>query len=193
MKPKTNSLRSCLLYTVGGMVLGGLVLHTYSMIVCRLTMSNDGMPGISELVTLTWQCLQPKMWPMAAFYLIMGGFAGYGVHRLIQAREELVRRQATHETLENLTLTVAHHIRNANSSVGGYTRRLLSGQPDPETARKLQVVLSASSQIEAVVTALQTLDEKTETEEIGTTHLRMININEMIAQKMESLNLKQPA
>jgi len=115
------------------------------------------------------------------------GKRAYLLVRLLENRAEIERRKATLDTLEKLTLTVAHYIRNANSTVGGYSRRLLTASHDAATLKKLELIRNASDQIEAVVASLQTIDEKTQTEEVGATEIRMLNIRDTVELKMRLL------
>ena len=41
-------------------------------------------------------------------------------------------------------VTLAHHIRNANVVIGGFSSRMIKNLPDPEVQRQLQLIQQAS-------------------------------------------------
>lgn len=127
-----------------------------------------------------------EMWPIIALYLACGAGVGYLASRYLDYHDAIEHHKATQEILEELTLTVAHYIRNANSVIGGHGRRLIERNEVAENARtKLNLMLHASDQIEAVVSALQTLDASTGLEPIGKTRLRMLDIRDLVRAGME--------
>src|SRR5512135_3365926 len=91
-------------------------------------------------------------------------------------RLESQRRQVALETLQELMVTLAHHIRNANLVIGGFSSRLLKNLSDPEVQRQLQLVQRASREIEAVIASLESLAQVNHTGYISGWETRMIDL-----------------
>ncbi|MCK6474301.1 MAG: hypothetical protein L6R28_21495, partial [Planctomycetes bacterium] len=177
---------------VAGGALGVMALHPYAMAVQRF-LSSEGEPfSLADALRWSLHAFAPHMWPMMAFYALMGSAIGWGFAffwdrqiRIAAHRIEVEKRQAAHQTLQELTLTVAHYIRNANAQVGGFARRLAKDEQLSETSRgEVGVVIAASAKIDAVVDALCSLQDIDATEEIGSTHLRMLDIKRMIGARI---------
>jgi hypothetical protein len=123
--------------------------------------------------------------PLIGLCMLSGAIIGLLIARYLDHHDELEHRKATQETLEELTLTVAHYIRNANSLIGCHSRRIISHNEVTEDVRKkIELIRNASDQIEAVVTSLQALDADTSVEPVGKTRLRMLNIRDMVRARM---------
>ena len=179
--------------TLIGLLVGIFVLHPFSMAVYHTMMMPGQHAGIGEVLAMSLEAFSGHMWLMAVFYAVLGGLFGYVVGSLIQRSRallsaELERRhhEAARQLIEEITLTVTHYVRNANSAVGGYTRLAMKSCKDETVSKRLCVVIESSNQIDAVMAALQTIDETIEREEIGTTRLRMMNIREQINQYLKS-------
>jgi hypothetical protein len=190
-------MRVKLVAGVCGALVGALLLHPYSMIGYRLLMSDEPVAGFGEIWAWALQGLSFHMWPMTLFYAFFGAVMGYGLALLWEKNSELVarqmlreRQQAVQQMLQEVTMTVAHHILNANSVIGGHTRRMAKKHAaDEELARKLAIVVEASAQIDAVVGALQALDSNVEKEEIGATQLRMLDIRDAVQKRIAASSL----
>jgi len=143
--------------------------------------------SLREALAMSLDAFSGHMWLMALFYAVFGGLFGYVVGLLFQRGRQLLsvelerqHHEAVRQLIEDIVLTVSHYVRNANSAVGGYTRLAMKSSKDENVSKRLQVVIESSTQIDAVMAALQSIDEKSEREEVGTTHLRMMKIQDQI-------------
>lgn len=177
---------------VAGSAFGVMGLHPYAMSVQRF-LSSEGQPdALTDALRWSLHAFAPHMWPMMAFYALMGAAIGWGFAffwdrqmRIAAHRIEVEKRQTVQQTLQELTLTVAHYIRNANAQIGGFARRLAKDEQLSETNRaEIAVVVEASAKIDAVVDALCSLKDIDATEEIGSTHLRMLDIKRVIGARI---------
>ncbi len=179
--------------TAFGVLLGFFVLHPFSMVMYHTMMMRGHHTEIADALAMSLDAFSGHMWLMGLFYAGFGGMFGYLVGTLMQRGRDLLsaelerkHHEAAKQLIEEITLTVTHYVRNANSAVGGYTRLAMKSCTDETVSKRLGVVIESSNQIDAVMSAMQTIDEKVEREEIGTTHLRMMNIREQINQYLKS-------
>lgn len=107
-----------------------------------------------------------EMVTMGGAFAFMGGIAGFCLgawslqkERWLAEKLESERRLAALETLGDLMVTLAHHIRNSNMVIGGFSSHLLKRIADADSAHKLQMIQQASREIEAVVNSLQNITE----------------------------------
>ena len=171
-----------------GAAIGGLVLHPFAMVVYRTLMVDKPLSSYAEPFMSAIHSFAPHMWPMTFFNAVLGAFFGLVMGGILKANHQLAKQQletaehkAAQETLKDITLTVAHYVRNANSLIGGYTSRLMEKpQPHEEILRQLAIVKNASMKIEAVVAALQTLDAGDGREEVGRTQMHMFDIRDAL-------------
>ncbi len=159
-------------FTLAGMILGIILMHPFAMVAYTLGPQHPhGALDIWLWGRQAWSAFRGGMLAMAAAFAFMGGVAGltFGSwflqrQRLAAAQLESQRRLAALETLKELMVTLAHHIRNANLVIGGFSARLLRRGAAAELQEQLRLVQDASRRIEAVVAALESLKE------ISTTH-----------------------
>jgi len=108
----------------------------------------------------------PDMLVMGGAFAFMGGISGFCLgawhrqkERWMAEKLESQQRLVALETLKELMVTLAHHIRNSNTVIGGFSARLLKHISEVESAPQLQMIQQASREIEAVVNSLQNLTE----------------------------------
>lgn len=171
-------------FTLAGMLLGYLLMHPFAMLASALGPRLSHFPMESS----SWgHHLQvffgPKMLAMGEAFAFMGGVAGfffgiwyYQKEKLTVERLESQRRQVALETLQELMVTLAHHIRNANMVIGGFSSRMIKNIPDPEVQHQLQLIKQASRQIEAVIASLESLSQIDRARYIGEWETRMIDL-----------------
>lgn len=164
--------RRLLWYVLGGMMVGFLLVHPFAMVANTL----DPLHPHRALNLSLWLAqirlaFSRAMLAMGVAFALIGGAAGFGLgawhlqkERWMAEKLESQRRLAALETLRELMVTLAHHIRNANVVIGGFSSRLLKSTADAELQEQLRLVMEASRRIEAVVGALESLKE------ISTTH-----------------------
>jgi len=83
-----------------------------------------------------------------------------------------------------LMVTLAHHIRNANVVIGGFSARILKNTEDPEMQRQLKLIQQASREIEAVIASLESLSQVDRARYIGEWETRMIDLKQDIEARL---------
>ena len=194
MRAETDKAKrqSRIVLTILGALVGGGALHTVSMIGYHMTLDQE-FPTASAIWGWISMSVSSCMFPMITFYAVLGGTCGFMTALFLERRIEIERRKATQETLEDLTMTVAHYVRNANSVVGGYARRLLDTKECSDSFRsKIELIRNASDRIEAVVASIQELTPDSRSEEVGKSHIRMLDLNTALKRKIDQID-KTPA
>lgn len=173
-----------------GCLVGVVLLHPYAMAVNRFLL-HEGGSGLWDSLRWSVHAFAPHMWPMIAFYAFIGCGIGLGFALLLERqrraaahRLEIEKRLIVQQTLQEVTLTVAHHVRNANAQVGGFGRRLWKSKDldDPQRL-ELEKMIQASDRIESVVAALCLLQDIDEKEDVGSTNLKMLDLKRVISEK----------
>jgi len=128
---------------------------------------------------------------MGGAFALMGGLAGFffGIwylqkERLTAERLESQRRRVALDTLRELMVTLAHHIRNANVVIGGFSSRLIKESNDPEAQRHLEMIQQASREIDAVIASLESLTEIEHARYIGAWETRMIDLKKELEARL---------
>jgi signal transduction histidine kinase len=179
-------------FTLAGMVVGYLLVHPFAMLANalgpRLPQSSVDFPLWGHHLRVSFG---PEMLAMGAAFAFMGGLAGfffgiwyYQKERLTTERLKSQRRQVALETLRELMVTLAHHIRNANVVIGGFSSRMLKNLPDPEVQRQLQLIQQASREIEAVIASLESLSKIDRARYIGEWETRMIDLKQELEARL---------
>jgi signal transduction histidine kinase len=96
------------------------------------------------------------------------------------------------ETLWDLMVTLAHHIRNSNMVIGGFSALLSKHIADPEFQRQLQKIKQASREIEAVIDSLQNLTEISTVKYITEGQARMIDLKKELEARLAAEAIKEP-
>ena len=181
--------------TLTGMLVGYLLFHPFAMLANTLGPRPSHFPMEFSL----WRqhlgvSFGPEMLVMGTAFAFMGGLAGfllgiwsYQKERLASERLESQRRQVALETLQELMVTLAHHIRNANVVIGGFSSRLLKNLPDPEQQGQLQLIQRASREIEAVIASLESLSQIDRTRYIGEWETTMIDLKRELETRLAAL------
>ena len=152
-------------FTLAGMLVGYLLMHPFAMLAYLLGPQPASCThGFDSLGTQLSHSFSLEGLAMGGAFAFMGGLAGfffgiwyYQKEKLTAERLESQRRQVALETLQELMVTLAHHIRNANLVIGGFSSRMMKNLPEPEVQRQLQLIQRASREIEAVIASLESL------------------------------------
>ena len=179
-------------FTLGGALTGYLLVHPFAMLAYTLGPQHPHDPWDFSLwgyqIRLSFST---DMVAMGLAFVFMGGIAGFLLgawhlqkERLALARLESERRLAALETLRELMVTLAHHIRNANVVIGGFSVRLQKGM-DPEITRQLQMIHEASREIEAVIASLESLTDIDRTRYISAWETKMIDLKRELEARRE--------
>ncbi len=184
--------RKIIWFTLAGMLLGYLLVHPFAMLASILSPHLSRFPmGFTLWSHHLRISFSPEMLAMGGAFAFMGGLAGFffGIwycqkERVTRERLEFQRRQVALETLQELMVTLAHHIRNANVVIGGFSSRMMKNLPDPEVQRQLQLIQKASREIEAVIASLESLSQINHTRYIGEWETRMIDLKKELEARV---------
>jgi len=105
----------------------------------------------------------------------------------------LQRHQAALETLQELTITLAHYLRNANMVIGGFSARMLRQVSDSEVQEQLQLIQQASREIEAVIDSLENLREIRTIPYTAAGRARMIDLKQELEARLASSPFSEKA
>ena len=181
-------------FTLAGMVLGYLLIHPFAMLANIL---GPRLPNFPMDFPLWGYHLRvsfgPEMLAMGGAFAFMGGLAGfffgiwyYQKEKLTAQRLESQRRQVALETLQELMVTLAHHIRNANLVIGGFSSRMIKNLTDPEMQRQLHLIQQASREIEAVIASLESLSKIDRSRYIGEWETKMIDLKQELQARLSA-------
>lgn len=179
-------------FALAGMLLGYLLIHPFAMLASTL---GPRLPYSPKEFIFWGHHLRvsfgPEMLGMGMAFAFMGGLTGfffgiwyYQKEKLTVEKLESQRRQVALETLQGLMVTLAHHIRNANLVIGGFSSRMLKNLPAPEVQRQLQLIQQASREIDAVIASLQSLTEFKLTQYVGAWETRMIDLKQELEARL---------
>lgn len=189
MRAFTYSKSFCLLL---GMVLGYLIFHPYTMLLFALFHTQEGHPDIGFGGAL--MAYEPEMLPMALAFVLFGGCLGFVVGLIIEKHRKLINAQHEHEkskvaleTLNQLMVTLAHYLLNANMVIGGKARRCQKKASTSDILPDLKVIEDQAKKIDAVMHALREITQvKTVLYSTGGT-AKMIDITQEIESQLQQL------
>lgn len=96
------------------------------------------------------------------------------------------RRLATLQTLQELMVTLAHYVRNANQVIGGYSAHLQKHIDHPELLRQLDLIHQAAHKIDQVVNSLESLAELNQGRQIEPWETRMTDLKQDLETRLEA-------
>jgi len=179
-------------FTLAGMLLGYLLMHPFAMLAYLLGPQHPPVPMGANLWGMqVSQSFSAAGLTMGGAFTFLGGLAGFffGIwylqkEKLTAERLESQRRRVALETLQELMVTLAHHIRNANMVIGGFSSRMIKHLPDPEVQRQLELIQQASREIEAVIAALESLPQIDRAQYIGAWDTKMIDLKQELESRL---------
>ena len=179
-------------FTLGGMLLGYLLMHPFAMLAYLLGPQHQHAPmGVKLWGMQISQSFSAEGLAMGGAFAFMGGVAGfflgiwyYQKEKLMMERLESQRRQVALQTLQELMVTLAHYIRNANQVIGGFSSRMMKHLHDPEVQQQLKMIRQASQEIEAVIASLESLSGVDHTKYIGAWKTRMIDLKQELEARL---------
>jgi signal transduction histidine kinase len=181
-------------FTLAGMLVGYILIHPFAMLADalgpRLPRSPMDFPFWGHHLQVSFS---PEMFAMGVAFAFMGGLAGfffgiwyYQKERLTAERLEFERRRVALETLHELMVTLAHHIRNANMVIGGFSKHLLKDISNSEAQGHLAMIQQASREIDAVITSLESLTEIEYARYIGAWETKMIDLKKELEARLKA-------
>ncbi len=189
--PGDSRLRTLLLSVLGGAVAGYFLLHPYAMIVYRYYETSSPQRAIAAggvtMGTLSGVC-HPDMLPMGIPFALLGGVAGAffglwlnGKNRKVEADKKL----ALVEGVRQLMVTLAHHLLNSATGIGGLADLFLRKEQDERKKNQLEMMKKEAVRIEAVVKSLQSLKTVTSERYIGSSETLMIDIRKELEKRLK--------
>jgi signal transduction histidine kinase len=186
-------------FTLAGIVTGYLLMHPFAMLAYTLAPQSPHAPmDISLWGHQIHLAFGADMLVMSGAFAFMGGLAGFclGAWYLQKERrmaEEIdsQKRLVALETLRELMVTLAHHIRNSNMVIGGFSAHLSRHITDPELQTHLKAVQQASREIAAVIDALQNLTEISTVKYISNGQARMIDLKKELEARLAAQEIEE--
>jgi len=186
-------------FTLAGAVAGYLLMHPFAMLAYTLSPQNPyaamDIPIWGHQIHLSFGA---DMLAMGGAFAFMGGMAGFWLgawylqkERRIAEKIDSQKRLAALETLRDLMVTLAHHIRNSNMVIGGFSTHLTKHIADPELQRQLQEIKQASREIAAVIDALQNLTEISTVKYITEGQARMIDLKKELEARLTAKAIEE--
>jgi signal transduction histidine kinase len=188
-----------LLFTLAGMVMGYLLMHPFAMLAYILGPHHPhGSWDVSLWARQVHGAFSPEMLVMGLAFSLMGGAAGFGLgawhlqkERLAQEQLETQRRQTALNTVRELMVTLAHHIRNANLVIGGFSQHLQKHISDPELRRQLELIHRASHEIDEVIASLENLSQIDQVQYIDSWRTEMIDLKKELEARLDTEAIKE--
>jgi hypothetical protein len=189
---KTASKLKVMWFILGGMAVGILLVHPVARLVYTMRHLHPATPLTIPLVLHELgQAFGPDLLPLGLAFAALGGAVGWLLGAWYIQKAQLAAEQIKYlrsftalETLQELMITLAHYIRNANMVVGGFSAHLLKCLPDQECQRQLHLIQQAAKEIDAVIAALQNISEINTVEYTSSSHELMIDLKQDIEARL---------
>jgi signal transduction histidine kinase len=177
---------------LAGMGLGFFVVQPFAVLVYNL--SPETRLAFAEFAF--WQRLMEMSLSRTSLFMglgfaLLGGVSGFFLaswtshkERLAAAQVESAKRLAAVETMQELMVTLAHYIRNANMVIGGFSLRLSKDAGDEGRKEQLRLIQEKSREIEAVISSLQNLTEISAIQYINSSAAKMIDLKEDLEKRL---------
>ena len=193
----TKSFARVIAAGVLGAVIGYFILHPYSAVFYSLYPLPNSLPSGNN-ISFPQALSQFKlfldtfnMWYVGIPYGILGALAGVSLGLVFEARrrhEEAKRRfamrEAAHEALKELMVTLSHYLLNASTVIGGYSSLLLKKTIGTELEKGLKAIKAEAECIEAVVKSLQDIETISAEEYVPGGSSRMIDIRADLERRL---------
>lgn len=174
-------------FTLAGMVAGYLLVHPFAMLAYLLGPHHRAAPAdLSLWGRQVHQAFSPEMLAMGGAFAFIGAVAGICIGAWHLQRVETQRRQAALDTLGELMVTLAHHIRNANMIIGGFSAHMQKHIDNPKVLQQLRSIHQASHEIDKVIKALEGLAGINYTEYTSSGRTRMIDLNQELEARLKA-------
>ena len=179
-------------FILAGIVVGILLIHPVIMLAYTVGHRPPGTAlTLAYLLHELRHAFGPGLVHMGLIFALVGGVAGWMVWAWFRQKKQLdaeriacLRDLTALNTLKQLTVTLAHYIRNANMVVGGFSNHLLKAIPDPKLQEQLRLIHQASEEIDAVMASLQNLTEISTVEYTASSHEKMIDLQKDLEARL---------
>ncbi len=178
--------------TLAGMVVGFFIIQPLNVLVYNLAPKTRlAFHDVAFWKRLLEMSLSPTSIFMGLAFAVFGGITGFFFGSWLYHRDCLTAekmnsawRLAALETLKELMVTLAHHIRNANMVIGGFSDHLARHLSDPQHQEHLRLIHQSSQQIDAVIDSLQSLTEISTTQYIAGDAAIMIDLKKELDERL---------
>jgi predicted histidine transporter YuiF (NhaC family) len=190
-----------LIFSAVGMIIGYLVIHPYAMVVYALLHFHQ-----NESFHFHWQDLSadalssfhPMMLPMALAFAFLGGIIGLlsGIlvdrkKKLYAAQHENDKKKVALETIENLMVTLSHHLLNANTIIGGAVRQCRRLEPGQDTLTSLAIIEEQGRKIDTAIKALGKITEIKTADYTSNGGIQIIDIAKELEEELDKVTDKE--
>jgi hypothetical protein len=190
------------LYTLLGMIGGFVLLHPYTMMVYALLHVLKGAAGVhTDWGGITVRGLiafKPAMFPMVSAFVIFGGLTGLLVALVFEKKRKMLLLEVENEkhkiaiqTLREVTVTLAHHLLNANTIIGGKVRHCRKLTSDQEILKVLADIEDQGRKIDATIGSLREVTEVKTMDYTMSGEVKMINIDDEIRERLDQTDKKR--
>ena len=131
---------------------------------------------------------------MGLAYAVLGGITGlvFGMwlyqRDCLQAEQiESARRLTALKTLQELMVTLAHHIRNANMIIGGFSNILAQHLAEGRQKEQAQLIRQESKNIDAIIDSLESLTEISVTQYTTSGTAQMIDLKQELEENLAAI------
>jgi hypothetical protein len=138
-----------------------------------------------------------EMFPMVSAFVIFGGLIGLLVALVIERKRKMLLLEMANEknriavqTLREVTVTVAHHLLNANTIIGGKVRHCRRLTSDQEILEVLADIEEQGRKIDATIRALREVTEVKIMDYTTNGEVKMIDIDDQIRDRLDQTNKK---
>jgi len=189
------------LYILLGMIGGFVLLHPYTMMVYALMHVFKGAAGVhmgwGGITFRGLMAFKSTMFPMASAFVIFGGLIGLLVALVFEKKGRMLLLEVENEknkiaiqTLKEVTVTIAHHLLNANTIVGGKVRQCRRLTSDQEILEVLADIEEQGRKIDATIRALREVTEVKIMDYTTNGEVKMIDIDDQIRDRLDQTDKK---
>jgi len=190
-----RAIKSRVVYAVGGMLGGFLLLHPYTMVVSALIHLHEGGDGFhlhwDDITLRSLLAFDSTMLPMVSAFVIFGGLVGLLIALMLERKKRLFtlaveneRNRIAVQTLRELMVTLSHHLLNANTIIGGKVRHCRKRVSDKDVLETLSDIETQGRRIDATIRSLREITEMKTMDYTTDGTVTMIDIDEKIREKM---------
>jgi signal transduction histidine kinase len=188
-----------IIFILAGMAAGYILMHPFAMLAYMLGPHHpQGSWDASLWAHQVHNAFSAEMLVMGLAFSLMGGVAGFGLGAWYLQKESLVleqleteRRQATLDAVREFMVTLAHHIRNANLVIGGFSKHMQRHISDPELIRQAEMIHRASHEIDEVILALENVSQLDHTQYIDGWRTKMIDLKKALEAHLDTEAIKE--
>jgi hypothetical protein len=193
--------RTRVLHSLLGMVGGFVLLHPYTMMVYALMHVREDAGGVhldwGGITVRGLLAFNSAMFPMASAFVIFGGLIGLLVALVIERKRKIfllevenAKNKIAIQTLKEVTVTIAHHLLNANTIIGGKVRQCGRLTSDQKILKVLSEMEEQGRKIDATVRSLREVTEVKTVNYTTSGEVKMMDIDDQIRERLDQTDKK---